>query len=70
MTAQVIFLNSMYRPPDEKIVELQEMQEFLYYCHKEYEMIYRHLPPEEVARRRFKVHLDARARFFIVDREE
>jgi hypothetical protein len=66
MTAQVIFLNRFYWPDEETHMELDKMQEFLTFCHAQFELDYRNLPPDEIARRKNKVHQDARNRLGIV----
>lgn len=45
MSAQVIFLNTMYWTDEEEQHELDKMQEFLHFANIEFNTTYRHLPP-------------------------
>jgi hypothetical protein len=66
MTAQVIFLNTMYFPDEEEQHELDKMQELLTFCHAQFEFECRTLSDAEKWIRKERVHRKARERMGIV----
>lgn len=66
MSAQVIFLNTMYWTDEEEQHELDKMQEFLHFANIEFNTTYRHLPPQDLKRRKEAVHRQARQNLGIV----
>lgn len=66
MTAQVIFLNTHYYPDEVEQYELDEMQEFLTYCHNQFEYECRTLSEAEKWLKKQGVHKRARERLGIV----
>ncbi len=69
MKGQVIFLNRMYRPSDEELQELDNMQEYLTFCHVAYSQENRTLSDIDFRTRKENVHLRARKRIGIVSYE-
>jgi hypothetical protein len=66
MTAQVIFLNTLYWPDQEERARLDNMQEFLTYCHNEYEYSRREVSEEFRKAQKNQVHNEARKRLKII----
>ena len=66
MTAQVIWLNTFYCPDEEERHELDKMQEFLTYCHAQFEYECRSLSEAEKWIKKERVHKTARDRIGIV----
>lgn len=66
MTAQVIFLNKLNYISDEEREELEKMQEFLTYCHVQFDYETRGLSEYEKKKRKDDVHKRARKRLGIV----
>lgn len=66
MSAQVIFLNTLYWPDPEERRRLEAHQEFLYFCHVEFEQQYRYLMPAQLRQKKEEIYKEARKRIGIV----
>lgn len=66
MSAQVIYIFTGYTPGEEALAELDKRQEFLYYCHVEFDQQYRYLMPSELKKKKESVYQRARQGIGIV----
>ena len=66
MTAQVVFLNTTYRPDPDEEKYLEEMQEYLTFCHNRFEYETKALNPHIQKQRKLAVHKRARERIGLV----
>jgi hypothetical protein len=69
MSAQVIYLNRFYYPNEEERQRLDAHQEFLHFCHIEFEQQYRYLLPIELKRKKEEIYTRARQAIGIVRNE-
>lgn len=66
MTAQVVFLNTNFRPDEDEEKYLEEMQEYLTFCHVRFEYETKALNPHIQKARKAEVHKRARSRLGLV----
>lgn len=67
MTAQVIFLTTFYYPDQEEQARLENYQEYLTFCHAEFDYKYSEKGHEFKRALKEQVHKDARKRLCVVD---